>query len=82
MKAWRYYKQNRPYNDWGVIAAIRAGYSEKTARSIGNRMMTNDDIQNRIAELHSTQKCADLIPVHHWWLIGVSILKRSKVFTA
>lgn len=32
-------------------AAIRAGYSEKTARSIGNRMLTFVDIQNRIAEL-------------------------------
>lgn len=79
MKAWCYYKQNRPYNDWGVIAAI--SYSPKTAQQIANRMMTNDDIKNRIAELHSAQKWAELIPVHHWWLIGVSILKRSKVFT-
>ncbi len=32
-------------------AAIRAGYSEKTARSIGNRLLTNVDIQNYIREL-------------------------------
>lgn len=32
-------------------AAIRAKYSEKTARSQANRLLTNVDIQKRIAEL-------------------------------
>lgn len=32
-------------------AAIRAGYSEKTARQQGQRLLTKVDIQNRIAEL-------------------------------
>lgn len=32
-------------------AAIRAGYSEKTSRSQGQRMLTNVDIQNYIQEL-------------------------------
>lgn len=32
-------------------AAIRAGYSEKSSRNQGARMMANDDILNRIAEL-------------------------------
>ena len=32
-------------------AAIRAGYSEKTARSQGQRMLTFVDIQERVAEL-------------------------------
>lgn len=31
-------------------AAIRAGYSEKTARSIGQRLLTNVDIQKAIEE--------------------------------
>ena len=31
-------------------AAIRAGYSEKTARSQGSRLLTNVDIQNAIQE--------------------------------
>ena len=31
-------------------AAIRAGYSEKTARSIGQRLLTNVDIQKAIQE--------------------------------
>ncbi|WP_295237026.1 terminase small subunit [Veillonella sp.] len=35
----------------GTQAAIRAGYSERTARSIGQRLLTNVDIQMRIAEL-------------------------------
>src|SRR4030042_1544702 len=32
-------------------AAIRAGYSEKTARQIANRLLTIVDIQERISEL-------------------------------
>lgn len=32
-------------------AAIRAGYSEKTARSIANKMLTNADIKKRLSEL-------------------------------
>lgn len=31
-------------------AAIRAGYSEKTARSIGQRLLTNVDIQSQIQQ--------------------------------
>ena len=33
-------------------AAIRAGYSEKSSRNQGARMMANDDILQRIAELN------------------------------
>lgn len=32
-------------------AAIRTGYSEKTAKMQGSRLMTNDDIKSRVAEL-------------------------------
>lgn len=32
-------------------AAIRTGYSEKTAKMQGSRLMTNDDIKTRVAEL-------------------------------
>ena len=32
-------------------AAIRAGYSAKTARSIGNENLTKPDIQRKIQEL-------------------------------
>ncbi len=36
-------------------AAIRAGYSDKTARSQANRMLTNVDIEKRIQELMSSR---------------------------
>lgn len=32
-------------------AAIRTGYSEKTAKMQGSRLMTNDDIKTRVKEL-------------------------------
>lgn len=32
-------------------AAIRTGYSEKTAKMQGSRLMTNDDIKTRVSEL-------------------------------
>ena len=32
-------------------AAIRTGYSEKTAKMQGSRLMTNDDIKERVKEL-------------------------------
>lgn len=32
-------------------AAIRTGYSEKTAKMQGSRLMTNDDVKARVAEL-------------------------------
>lgn len=32
-------------------AAIRTGYSEKTAKMQGSRLMTNDDLKARVAEL-------------------------------
>jgi phage terminase, small subunit len=38
-------------------SAIKAGYSEKTAKSIGQRLLTNVDIKKRIEEL--SQKIAN-----------------------
>lgn len=38
-----------------TAAAIRAGYSEKTARSQGQRLLTNADIQARISSLRQKQ---------------------------
>ena len=32
-------------------SAIRAGYSEKSAQMTGSRLMTNDKVKNRVAEL-------------------------------
>ncbi|NGE23928.1 terminase small subunit, partial [Klebsiella pneumoniae] len=36
-------------------AAIRAGYSDKTARSVGNENLTKPDIEKRIQELMSSR---------------------------
>ena len=36
-------------------AAVRAGYSEKTARSIAQRLLTNVDIQNAISEAQNAR---------------------------
>lgn len=49
-------KQDRFYNEYVIDfnatqAAIRAGYSKKTAYSIGQRLLKNVEIQNRICEL-------------------------------
>lgn len=35
-------------------AAIRTGYSEKTANRIGSRLLSNVDIKSRVAELRET----------------------------
>lgn len=43
-------------------SAIEAGYSEKTARSQGQRVLTNVDVQNYLKELHeqnASEKIAD-----------------------
>ena len=36
-------------------AAIRAGYSEKTARLTGHRLITNDNVQARLSELKAVR---------------------------
>lgn len=47
-------------------AAIRAGYSERSARSVSSRLLTNDNIRARIDELLAdikSQKIADATEV-------------------
>lgn len=48
-------------------AAIRAGYSEKTARSQGQRLLTNVDILARIEELKKTR--ADRLNLDAYWVL-------------
>lgn len=48
-------------------AAIRAGYSEKTARSQGNRLLTNVDILARIEEMKKTR--ADRLNLDAYWVL-------------
>ncbi len=54
----------------GTQAAIEAGYSPRTARSQGQRLLTNDDIQARIKELAQEtrkSKIADVSTVQTFW---------------
>lgn len=44
------FAQEYPIDLNATQAAIRAGYSEKTARSQGQRLLTNADVQSRIQE--------------------------------
>ncbi len=51
-------------------AAISAGYSPKTARSQGNRLLTNADIKARIEELQQEtrrEKIADIDAIQTFW---------------
>lgn len=52
-------------------AAIRAGYSEKTARSQGQRLLTNVDVLARVKELKD--KRAEELELDAYW-----VLKRLK----
>jgi len=48
--------------DWNATqAAIRAGYSKKTARMAGQRLLTIDDIQQRIAALQAEARTATVM---------------------
>lgn len=55
-------------------AAVRAGYSEKTARQQANRMLTNVYIQKQIQEHRKRQEKDGLLE-------GDDILKKLKLIT-
>ena len=48
-------------------AAIRAGYSEDSSRNQGSRMMTNDDIQDRLSELAQARQ--ERVQVDQDWVL-------------
>lgn len=59
-------------------SAKKAGYSERTARSIGQRMLTNVDIQNYIKQLNiklENNRIADMTEVKEFW---TGILRDSE----
>lgn len=49
-------------------AAIRAGYSEKTARATGSRLLTNVNIQARVSELQA--ETAKELKIDREWAIN------------
>jgi phage terminase small subunit len=65
-------------------AAIRAGYSEDTARSIGSENLTKPDIQGKIAELMAerskrTEITADMV-LKEFWSIAQDDIKNYLKF--
>lgn len=63
-------------------AAIAAGYSAQTARSQGNRLLTNVDIKARIEELQQEirrEKIADIASIQAFW---TDVLKDASAKTA
>ena len=49
-------------------AAIRAGYSEKTARTIGSKLLTNIDISEKIQQL--SDKHAESVGITAEWVLN------------
>lgn len=59
-------------------AAIRSGYSQKTARSIGQRLLTNVDVQINITELQrETREKTDI--TRHEVLSELGAILRAKI---
>lgn len=51
-------------------SAVRAGYSERTARSQGQRLLTNADIQKAIEERNKEledERIADVVEIKQFW---------------
>jgi phage terminase small subunit len=59
-------------------AAIRAGYSEKTARTIGSKLLTNIDISEKIQSL-SDKHAANVGITTEWVLNGIKELTERLV---
>lgn len=63
-------------------AAVAAGYSPKTARSQGQRLLTNVDIKTRIEEIQQEtrrEKIADIDAIRTFW---TEVLKDPRAKTA
>lgn len=60
-------------------AAKRAGYSEKTARSQGQRMLTFVDIQNYIKELTEPSQSARIATGEEVLAFFTEVMKNKKV---
>lgn len=59
-------------------SAKKAGYSERTARSIGQRLLTNVNVQNYIKQLNiklENNRIADMTEVKEFW---TGILRDSE----
>ena len=61
-----------------TLSAINAGYSEDTARSQGQRLLTNVDIKNRIKELTGEIKNQNIMDAREMQEVLTSIIKQES----
>jgi phage terminase small subunit len=61
-----------------TLSAINAGYSEKTAKQIGQRLLTNVDLMNRIRELQGEIKNQNIIDARQMQEVLTSIIMQES----
>jgi phage terminase small subunit len=65
-----------------TTAALQAGYSEKTAYSIGNRLLKNVEVQNYLKEMQGAASSARIAQASEVKEIWSDILRNSKESTS
>lgn len=61
-----------------TLSAINAGYSEKTAKQIGQRLLTNVDLMGRIRELQGEIKNDNIMDARQMQEVLTSIIKQES----
>lgn len=59
-------------------SAISAGYSERSAKQIGQKLLTNHDLQNRIRELQGEIKNQNIADAREMQTILTSIIRSES----
>lgn len=74
----RHFAEEYAKNPNATAAAIAAGYSVRTARSQGNRLLTNADIQQYLRQLQAearAERIASALEVQEYW---TSVLRDDQ----
>lgn len=61
-----------------TLSAINAGYSEKTAKQIGQRLLTNVDLQTRVKELQGEIKNQNIMDAREMQEHLTSIIRQES----
>ena len=59
-------------------SAINAGYSERSAKQVGHRLLTNDDVKQRIRELQGEIKNQNIIDARKMQEVLTSIILQES----
>lgn len=59
-------------------SAINAGYSERSAKQVGQRLLTNDDVKQRIRELQGEIKNQNIADAREMQSILTSIIRSES----